>query len=289
MSDQIEVADHHAEEDENYFVSMTDMMVGVLFIFIILLMVFALNFRQQTDISKEQIERLEQAAKTAKTVRVDLDVLQEQVRSEIAAIAAADAVRGELLRTLEVQLREAGLDVQVDIQNGVLRLGKDAINFQNDSAELDTLAASRVDLLGQVLATVLPAYSAGASERASYLETVFVEGHTDYKGGAGINWPLSTERAVNTFARLVQTQPNLLDLRNRADTPVVSVAGYASTRPVPGRSIEELDIQRRIELRFVMDVDNAARLQQVLEMTGQMRGRLDELGFAVDEAINVVP
>jgi len=28
----------HVEEDENYFISMTDMMVGVLFIFIILLM-----------------------------------------------------------------------------------------------------------------------------------------------------------------------------------------------------------------------------------------------------------
>ena len=33
----------HTEEDENYFVSMTDMMVGILFIFIIMLMVFALT------------------------------------------------------------------------------------------------------------------------------------------------------------------------------------------------------------------------------------------------------
>src|SRR5215471_10412336 len=40
-------------EGENYFVSMTDMMVGMLFVFIILLMSFALLFRQQTDVTNE--------------------------------------------------------------------------------------------------------------------------------------------------------------------------------------------------------------------------------------------
>ena len=50
----------HVEEDENYFISMTDMMVGVLFIFLIMLMLFALNFRKQTDISEERIVQLEQ-------------------------------------------------------------------------------------------------------------------------------------------------------------------------------------------------------------------------------------
>jgi hypothetical protein len=41
-----------AEEDENYFVSMTDMMVGMLFLFIIMLMMFALNFKKSDDASE---------------------------------------------------------------------------------------------------------------------------------------------------------------------------------------------------------------------------------------------
>ena len=41
------------EEGENYFVSMTDMMVGVLFIFIIMLMSFALDFRRNTDVQED--------------------------------------------------------------------------------------------------------------------------------------------------------------------------------------------------------------------------------------------
>jgi hypothetical protein len=46
-----------AEEGENYFISMTDMMVGVLFIFIIMLMVFALEFRTTTDTSEDALRK----------------------------------------------------------------------------------------------------------------------------------------------------------------------------------------------------------------------------------------
>jgi hypothetical protein len=81
----------------------------------------------------------------------------------------------------------------------------------------------------------------------------------------------------------------LLDLRNRANTPIVSVAGYASTRPVPGKPESDLDVHRRIELRFVMDEDNADRLNQVLRMTDKMQARLNDLRTAVDEAKNVTP
>lgn len=61
-----------AEEGENYFVSMTDMMIGVLFIFIIMLMVFALNYRSSTDtlenkrrVAEDQTRHLERASRLA--------------------------------------------------------------------------------------------------------------------------------------------------------------------------------------------------------------------------------
>ena len=49
-------SDSESEEGENYFVSMTDMMVGVLFIFIIMLMIFALDFRTKTDVQNNAID-----------------------------------------------------------------------------------------------------------------------------------------------------------------------------------------------------------------------------------------
>src|SRR5690606_31806492 len=97
--------DHHAEEDENYFISMTDMMVGILFVFIILLMVFAMNFRQQTDTSEERIRRLEEVANTASRVQKEVSRLQNEVEGEIAAAAAAAELTRELLEKLRDRLQ----------------------------------------------------------------------------------------------------------------------------------------------------------------------------------------
>ena len=59
------------EEEESYFISMADMMVGLLFVFIILLLYFALQFRQTTD-----------------------------------ALAGANQTRTLILKTLEKQLKD---------------------------------------------------------------------------------------------------------------------------------------------------------------------------------------
>jgi|HigsolmetaAR206D_1030411.scaffolds.fasta_scaffold02039_2 Flagellar motor protein len=285
MSDvSLAETDHHAEEDENYFISMTDMMVGILFVFIILLMVFAMNFRQQTDTSEDRIKRLEQVATTASVVQREISRLQEQVEEEIAAAAAAAELTRELLEQLRDRLQDEGLAVEVDFRSGVLRLGEDAINFAVNSAALDAVAAANVDKLAAALVAVLPQYTPEGGEKAAYVETVFIEGHTDRSGTAELNWQLSTARAVNTFWRLVQQQPYLQELKNRAGTPVLSAAGYADSRPIPGVDPNEYDRHRRIDLRFVLDADTSQRLKDVMELTEKMQRHLDQLQKAVDEA-----
>lgn len=273
---------HHAEEDENYFISMTDMMVGVLFIFIILLMVFAMNLRQQTDTSQETIEQLRKVAQTAEEVKREVQALQAQVSTEIAAVSAAAAVKEELLTELQQMLERAGLKVSIDVDNGVLRLNEDAINFASDRSDLVGSAATNVQRLALVLAETLPRYLPGSGDRPAYLETMFIEGHTDRSGSPQRNWTLSTERAVNTFWALISAQPLLGTLANRQGQPVLSAAGYAASRPIPGVDPALLDRQRRIDLRFVMDTDNAGRLKGVLSLTNQIETELDQLQRAVD-------
>lgn len=284
MDNGYAVAENHAEEDENYFVSMTDMMVGILFIFIILLMVFALNFRQQTDVSEDQIKRLQEAAQQADVVADRLQTLQSEVRDEIAAINQSDLVRSELLQEIKGRLATEGLEVQVDEANGVLRLAENAVRFPVDSAELTAIASSNVAKIAQVLGEVLPSYTAGGDNRAALVETVFIEGHTDVTGDDERNWRLSTERAVNTYRLITQTQPALRELRNGSGNEVLSVSGYSSTRGVPDVSRTAYDVHRRIDLRFVMDVDNRHRLDQVLKLTSDMELRLRELQESVERA-----
>ena len=51
-----------SEEGENYFIAMTDMMVGILFIFILMLMAFALDFRSTTDVQENALKVAQEVA-----------------------------------------------------------------------------------------------------------------------------------------------------------------------------------------------------------------------------------
>jgi hypothetical protein len=73
-------------------------------------------------------------------------------------------------------------------------------------------------------------------------------------------------------------------LRNDDGQELLSVSGYSSTRPIPDESIKNYSIQRRIDLRFVMEVDDRERLHTLEDLTDEMQGQLVVLRNAVEAA-----
>ena len=283
-ADSHDAGTDQSEEDENYFVSMTDMMVGILFIFIIMLMVFALNFRTQTDateqLTAEQLEQLQKANELAEQIAD----LRRQIAQEIGELNEADQARGKLLDAIKTRLDQVGLTVTIDKDTGVLRLTEDAIRFAPESSQLDAPAQHNVDVLAKVLLDVLPHYTTcppgGSCPLSSgyVVETVFIEGHTDKTGSDALNWQLSTERAVNTYRRIVEDAPRLRTLRNSDSKEILSVSGYAYTRPaVEQDDTEGYRMNRRIDLRFVMEADRRERLTQVLSLLDEMATKVSQL------------
>lgn len=267
----------HAEEDENYFVSMTDMMVGILFIFIIMLMVFALNFRQQTDITEVQAQDVRRIAQQIAEIR-------KEIEGEIAALNKSEQARTELLEAIKTRLDAVGLKVTIERDTGVLRLTDDAIRFANNSSTLDEAASRNVDAVSQALLDVLPDYTACplamdcSASTGHVVETIYVEGHTDKNGTSERNWTLSTERAVETYRQMVDNFPGLRALVNSGRREILSVSGYADTRPAVDRDDQEgYQINRRIDLRFVMEANRGERLNEVLELLDQMERKVDDL------------
>lgn len=247
----------HSEESVNYFVPMTDMMVGVLFIFILMLTAFALDFRRTTDAQ-------ETALKVAQEVASKLDPLELAVREQMGLLDKAQQDRRELLHDIRTQLAGEGLSVQIDEASGVLRLDEDAVRFLPNRADLVDRNKDNVGKIARVLERVLPKYvschgwqtSACLTTGYNSLETLFIEGHTDTTGIDDNNWVLSTGRAVNTYRELIAVASSLRLLRNNRDEEVISVSGYSSTRPIDHRAIRDAwDRNRRIDLRFVMEND----------------------------------
>jgi chemotaxis protein MotB len=288
FSDSAGAPDHG--EGENYFVSMTDMMVGMLFIFIILLMSFALLFRQQTDATRAtQTSKIEHA----NDIERRLEELETRITHEIDRLREATLLRQRLLRDIDARLRRDDLIVQVDESNGVLHLTEDTIRFQQNDANLNDHARQNVGKIARALAHVLPAYvacppgAACANHTNASVETVFIEGHTDTTGSDDQNWALSAQRAANTYRELAAAARELRQFRNRSNQEILSISGYSSTRPIdPAGTPAAWEKNRRIDLRFVMDTDVSPGLEQIQGLLGQMRGAIRELKEAPSNAPN---
>lgn len=234
------------DEEESYFVSMADMMVGLLFIFIILLLYFALQFRQTTQ-----------------------------------TLTGAGETRKEILQTLKKRLDRRlepyRLTVRIDPETGVLSL-PNSILFDTGQFQLSPQGRQAVEIVAEELAAVLPCYTdiqrngprcTLRAPSANKIDAIFIEGHTDSDRmtGAGAlhdNLDLSALRATNTFRQMTDTHPELELLVNksgRQPVPILGVAGYGERRPVPDASgtPDEIKAQnRRIDLRFLMITPQSA-------------------------------
>lgn len=231
--------------DESYFASFTDLLVGILFIFIIMLMLFASNMRKQEQVTKEVTEQV------------------------TAMIESRDIV----LREIEKTLKELGIKVTIDESQGILRL-PDSILFDRGRYELSPAGNEALAKLAGVLKTYLPCLARvdDAALKQSCtplklksqeaLEAVLIEGHTD-RTGAEIgfdNWTLSVNRAINVFRELKEAQPVLdtgiyaehIDVKTgeRHKDHILAASGYEARRPVVDKN--DAPQNRRIDLRFIM-------------------------------------
>jgi chemotaxis protein MotB len=261
---------HITDEEESYFVSMTDLMVGMLFVFIILLMSFALNYR------------------VAETVK----------NTTVKNLTSAQKARAEMLRDIRNYLKSHGIQVRIDEQNGILRLPEEIL-FAKAKAHLSEQGEIKIKHVADALSKVLPCYareqighiSNGCSKFPGVrLEAVFIEGHTDsdkfVKEARRDNWLLSAERSINTYKAIIAQNYNLEKILNSRSEQVLSVSSYGPNRPTSRKESQTVEdykkANRRIDLRFLMETPRP-------EVVPEIERRIQEgikLGKA---AINMSP
>jgi chemotaxis protein MotB len=274
-------------DGENYFISMTDMMVGMLFIFIIMLMSFALLFRHQTDVQVKTTKQQSNKIEVAEAVGRELDETESRISKRLDEIREASQLRLRLLTELRDQLSREGLVVEISSSGDVLRLTEAAVQFPVNNFTLIGDAKKNVGKISRVLARVLPNYSICSRGRTppqcrtpaqASVETVFIEGHTDETGIDDMNWSLSAQRAASTYRELTTIAPELRRILNRRDEEILSISGYSSTRPIDtAGTLAAWSRNRRIDLRFVMDTDATAGLEEIKGLLQKMRTAIQGL------------
>ncbi len=130
-------ADQSIFEDEGsgYLVSVSDIMAGLLFIFIITLMAFVIQFHKESEKKKEVVERL----------------------------TDNQQVRAQLLSDIKRELQAQGVNVEIDQELGVLRLTEQTVRFRSGKSILDEKPKENLNVISDVLSKVLPCYASGAA------------------------------------------------------------------------------------------------------------------------------
>lgn len=279
------------EQSEGYFASVSDLMVGVLFVFLLMLTIFALNFRDDSSQLDEAIARARAAEQHAERLKAE----NEKQRAMLADAAKAleresqdrEAARADMLKRLAQRLEQANIRFTIDARSGVLRLS-DAIPFATGHSDLgDPHARQTLTVLASVLADVLPCYAHGAPRHdclpgdAPILETVLVEGHTDRQIYANMtqmqseqeNDRLSAARAMTVFTEMRRQQPAIDALQNPEDQPLLGISGYGQRRPLPdaqGTAEADFNRNRRIDLRFVLVARTSDELRPLLDQIAKL-------------------
>ncbi|MGF1760076.1 OmpA family protein [Photobacterium sagamiensis] len=248
-------------EESSYIMSVSDIMAGLMYIFIITLAIFVIDFLVAFREYEQKLEQLTQV----------LNKLDEN-----------NKMRGQMLTDMQEAMAQKSVEVEIDQEHGVLRLNENAIRFDTGSASLNDIQMNRLAVVSEVLAEILPCYSLNQPdngmclpETKGKLDSVFVEGHTDNVPIVGRlalrykdNWALSTDRAMFTYRAVTESQSLLAEMLNSNYLPVISVSGYGEGRPVPGHSYDvptNDPINRRIDFRFIMTPPSLTETQAALE------------------------
>lgn len=276
-------------EGQNYLATVSDLVSAFIFVFIIMLALFAFRLATETEEQANVTEELKAARET----------------------------RDGILQGIKERLENSGIRVTVLWDQGVLRLSENAINFPSGSETPVAEHHMNVGSVARAIAEVVPCYvSAGPMQATSgtaaelalldrgsvppycqlradpsaydcpqrrypwLLETLLIEGHTDSVPVAPgrrfmDNLELSSMRAATVHRMIAACEPGVDHILNSHDYPILSTSGYGETRPAT-LDPERTDDNRRIDLRFLLEPPPGALQLGESEVQTEIRQRVGE-------------
>lgn len=219
--------------------SISDLMAGLLAIFVLVLCYYILTYSKTTD-----------------------------------ELRGNTVMRTQILQEITTALKNEDILIKVDEKRGILTLPEGAVYFPSGYAKTNAEGEAVIKQLSEVLYYVLQ-----KKQYKGKVETIFIEGHTDnvpvsiynyYQN----NWNLSTARAVETWQLMLKYQPQLGELENNnsAKEKLFSCSGYAETRPIASNDTEEgKEANRRIDIRFTMTPPQEETAAIVKDIEKQLR------------------
>lgn len=198
---------------------------------------------------------------------------KNKVSESLEELIKAESIRSDILREVKEELARSKIIVELGDNDTVLRIPESSLTFNTNKYQIpgDINLRERVATIGRVFSAVIR-----KQDRWQYLDTIFVEGHTDIRRSNKHmgNWGLSTFRAASVWLfweDTLQDDEKLSAIRNHSNDLLFSVSGYGSTRPAQKVQVteEELRINRRIDLRITVKRPKSEDIKKILNEFNQ--------------------
>ncbi len=269
-----------SDSDNPYWVSFSDLMAGLLIIFILALITLMIDQRtkaenlsdaiEQTDVARQAARQAEDKAKQAQDRAKEAadrnEVITKTIAKGIQELSESEKKRIQIITEIEKELNQQGIKVEVSKNTTALHIPEDTLAFETGKWDVPKPSFTSLRKVGDVLKRVIT-----KDEYRPYIDTIFVEGHTDsipLERDMG-NWGLSTYRAISVwnFWGKQDTDCRELDiLENFRGEPIFSVSGYGDKRRLIeiDETPEDQRKNRRIDIRFTMKSIDQTSLEKVI-------------------------
>lgn len=240
-------APSRVDEENPYWISFSDLMSALLVIFILAVLALIIELTQRTQ---------------------DIDAGIEELKK-------AEQARQAILHEVKDQLEKQNIKVVIADNETVIRIPEDTLSFKSGRDLIPVDMTDSVKNIGMILHTAIM-----KNERFRYLDTVFIEGHTDsipIKFGKYFskgNWGLSADRAITVWklwSDEINVTPSLNELLNHSNEKLFSVSGYAATRRVQldEKTPKQRAKNRRIDIRFTVKMPSIEDIESIKPTYGK--------------------
>lgn len=213
------------EEPPNYWMSYSDMMSGLLLIFVLFLSISIFQFNEQSKLLTEQSE--------------EIKIQQEKIDSIIG-------VRTQLIEALKKQFKDSNLEIDIDSQTGAIRFSS-GVFFDINKYTLKPSGKAYLSKFIPLYINVLL-----NKENSKYISEIIIEGHTDTNGTYMYNLDLSQKRAFEVTKYILSDEFKEItnEEKNRL-RKIITANGRSFSNPIKNKEGRvDLDKSRRVEFKF---------------------------------------
>lgn len=244
---------HIEEERPDYWVSYSDLMAGLVLVFILLLCIFIMLSKKDLEVKQKELEDQRQI----------LEARTSQLRTVDQDVSRVLGIREELLRRVKTRFESTGDNISFDDATGALRLGSNIL-FKEGSADLSEQGT-------QTLERVVPLYYEallGDEKLREHVDQIIFEGHTNsnFSGDDNpdraylFNLQLSQKRAYSAMEHIIRANVGASYEANK----ILAANGYSSSRLILSNGEEDKTRSRRLEIKFRLKDERS--LNQLREM-----------------------